>query len=186
MALEDDVCALFSGFSTTVGSTGVDLTLANMSDAVVNIRKSGVRAPDGIVFVLDDEQAANYEAALISTNAAAAVYAGAADRLLSASPTANNGLANGHIGFFRQYPVYMTGLTDTVNTAADVSGAAYVRGDTPGNARMAALGLAVSREFTMAMERDESLRATEVIATRRTGVGELLDVAGVNIVTDAP
>lgn len=185
-ALEDDVCALFAGFGTTVGTSGSPLTLTNMSDGVTTIRAAGVRAPDGIVFVLDDEQASEYEAALISTNAAAAVYAGAADRLLSANPTPNNGLANGHIGFFRQYPVYMTGLTDTANMGADVVGAAFVRGDTAGNARMAALGLAVSREFTVATERNESLRATEVVATQRMGVGELLDAAGVKLVTDAP
>lgn len=185
-ALEDDVCALFAGFANQVGATTVDLTLAVMSSAVVQIRNSGVRAPDGIVFVLDDQAASDYEAALIAGNAAAAVYAGAADRLLAATPTQNNGLANGQIGFFRQYPVYQTGLTDTANAGADVLSAAFVRGDTPGNAPMAALGLAVSREFTVAMERDESARATEVIATQRLGVGELLDVAGVGIVSDAP
>lgn len=112
-ALEDDAVGLFSGLSNSVGSTGVALTVAQALAAQVGIRKRGFRAPDGVVYVLDEEQVDDLEAALIATATSMAVYATAADKLLGVDRTANNGMGNGHVMNFRGYPVFSSGLTDT-------------------------------------------------------------------------
>lgn len=185
-AWESDLSALLSALNggTPVGSSGSDLTLAQMSSAVITLRNKGVRAPDGFSFVLDLEQANNYETALVAVGTSMAVYAGAADRLLAATPTATSGLANGQIGWFRNARVFATS-TKTANTAADVVGALLVH-DSPGNRPYAALGKNEKRPFRVLTQRDESLRATEFIASMRMGCGELSDASGIPIVTDAP
>ena len=184
-ALEHDVLTLLSGFSTSVGSSGSDLTVAQLLAAFNTPRKLGVRAPDGLVCVLDDEQVDNVEAALTATGTSMAVYAGATDRLFGYAPAENNGLGNGHVMNFRGSPVFATGLGPTANTAADVTGGVFVP-ETPGNSAFAALGIVWKRAFRLEPERDASLRATEYVGTMRCGVGELSDSSGCAIITDAP
>lgn len=184
-ALEDDVCALFSGFSAGVGTTTQNLTIAQLLAAQVGIRTRGVRAPDGVVYVLDDAQVDDVEAALIATSSSQASYALAADRVLGApGPGPVNGMSNGNVLTFRGAQVWATGLTDTANTGEDVVGACFVP-STPANDNMAALGIAWKRMFRLETDRDISLRATEYVATMRVGVGELEDKAGSSITSDA-
>jgi hypothetical protein len=184
-ALEDNTCALLAAFSNTVGTTTVDLTVAQLLAAQVGIRKRGIRAPDGLVYVLDEQQVDDAEAALIATSTSQQSYSFAGDRLLG-SPTlgANAGMSNGMVMTFRGFPVWATGLTDNANGTDDVAGACFVP-SSPGNDQMAALGIAWKRMFRLETDRDISRRATEYVATMRVGVAELLDAAGTSIITDA-
>lgn len=183
-ALEQDSTALLDNFSNTAGSSGNDLAIAQLLAAQVGIRTRGVRAPDGVVYVLADEQVNNIEAALIATSTSVTTYATAADRILG-GPAAgpNNGLSNGHVMSFRGYPVWSSGVNPTDGT--DDSGACFVH-STPSNDPMAALGIVWKRMFRLETDRDISLRATEYVATMRVGVGELEDKAGTSILTDSP
>lgn len=184
-ALEDDVCGLLASFANTAGSTGVDMTLANLDTAIIGIGKRGVRAPDGLVGVLDDEQRENYEAAITALSSSNVNHPVTADRFMAIERDLNNGLTDGRFSVYKGVNLYMTGLTDTVNTAADVAGGIFVPW-TAANDSMCALGMAWSRMPLFTTQRDESARSTEVIATLRAGVSELLDVAGVSMITDAP
>ena len=185
-ALEYDALALLDDFSNVSGSSGSDLTIAQLLAAQTGIRSRGVRAPEGVSYVLDDEQHLNAEAAFIATSTSVTTYAAAADRLFgSPGPGPNNGMSNGHTMNFRGAPVYVTGLGPTANAGADVTGACLVHSG-PGNDNMAALGIVWKRMFRLETDRDISLRATEYVATMRAGVGELLDAAGTSIITDAP
>jgi hypothetical protein len=184
LALESDATALVDDFSNTTGTSGSDLTIAQLLAAQVAIRVRGVRAPDGVVYVLADEQVNNVEAALIATSTSVTTYATAADRILGgpgAGP--NNGMSNGHVMSFRGYPVWSSGVNPT--TGADDTGACFVH-STPSNDPMAALGIVWKRMFRLETDRDISLRSTEYVATMRVGVGELFDAAGQSIITDAP
>lgn len=183
-AFEKDIVDTFDNFSNSVGSSGSNLTLANMSSAITTVRNAGAQNVDGGVFILDMQQGIDYEDALVSTNAAQAVYEGTADQFLSVVRDPNNGMSNGFIGLFRGQPVYITGLTQTRNTAADVQGVYFIRW-TPRNDRTCALGKSVSRGIRVETERDASLRGTEIVVTARWGTGELLDAAGCQLVTDA-
>lgn len=182
-AWEFDVCASFTNFSGSVGTSGVDLTLANMSSALNTIRRAGATAVDNPVFVLDSQAAVDYEADILSTNAAQAVFGGTADSFLAVQRDAVNGLTAGMIGMFRGCKVLATGLCSTANAGADVLSSAYVP-FTPGNSRDCALGKVIARDFRLETDRNIEGRATLFAASMRMGVGELLDAAGTKIVTD--
>lgn len=185
-ALEYDTLALLDDFSNVSGTSGSDLTIAQLLAAQTGIRTRGVRAPAGVTYVLDDEQVLNVETAFIATSTSVATYAAATDRLFgSPGPGPNNGMTNGHVLNFRGSAVLATGLGPTANSAADVTGACFVHSG-PGNDDMAALGIVWKRMFRLETDRDISLRATEYVSTMRVGVGELFDAAGTSVVTDAP
>jgi hypothetical protein len=183
-AFEDDMCALFASLSNTVGTTTVDVTIAQALAAQVGIRKRGVRAPDGVVYVLDEQQVDDIEALLIANSTSMAVYAFAQDKLLGVDRQANNGMGNGHVFNFRGYPVYSTGLTDTANAGADVVGACFVP-TTAANDPFATFGLVDKRMFRAEPQRDASLRASELVFTMRRGIAEITDTSGTAIITDA-
>lgn len=183
-AFEDDVLALLASLSNTVGTSGSDLTIAQTLAAQVGIRKRGVRAPDGVVYVLDEQQVDDLEAAMIANSTSMAVYAFAQDKLLGIDRESNNGMGNGHVFNFRGYPVYSTGLTDTANAGADVVGAC-ITPTSAGNDRYATFGWADKRPFRVEPQRDASLRADELVFTMRRGVAEITDTSGTAIITDA-
>lgn len=182
-ALEHDVLSLASGFSNSVGTSTAVLTVAQLLAAFNGPRARGVRAPDGLVGILDDNQVANVEAAFVATSTSMAVYAGASDRLLGYAPQPGNGLGNGHVMNFRGNPIFATGLGPTANTGEDATGMVFVP-ETPGNSPFAAIGMVWKRQFRLETDRDISLRGTEYVATMRVGVGEVSDVSGVGIITD--
>jgi hypothetical protein len=184
LAMDDDFCALFAGLSNSVGSTGVDLTIAQLLQAQTDLRVRGVDAPDGVVYVLDNQQASDAESAFIATNAAAAVYAMAADRVLAWSPQSNNGMSNRMISTFRGYEVHTTGITDTANAAADVVGSCFTFSSSS-NDPHATFGAIWKRLPRFETERHAKKRTTDLVMTVRWGCGELLDGSGDKIVTDA-
>ena len=186
-AIESDVVGLFPGLATAVGSSGVDLTIAQMISAADGIYDRGCRAPDGLVYVLDDEQYTNLRDALIATSTSLASYTNSADSMIGARAAANHGLSGDDTPrlIFKGYPVYSTGLCVTANTGANVVGACF----TPTGARndpFATFAIVDKRPFRVGTERDESARATEVVFTTRVAVGERVDASGTEITTDAP
>jgi hypothetical protein len=55
VSLDDDICALFPSISTSVGTSGSNLTIANMVEAQASIRSQKMRGQ--LVYILDDQQA---------------------------------------------------------------------------------------------------------------------------------
>lgn len=184
-ALEDDVVALFGSATNVSGATGVNISVANMSDAITAVRQRGVRAPGGMVGVLDQVQISDLEDAFEATSTSWAVYPQANDRVLRIGAAADNGLSTGEVFSFKGVPIYESGLTDTANTAADVVGAVFVRGDVSSNEPFAALGLATSRDFRSEIDRNAALRADEIVCTMRKGTGILQDDSIEALTTDA-
>lgn len=169
--LEDDIDALFASLSTSVGTSGADLTVANMVQAQAQIRKNKMRG--SLVYILDDQQAEDYQAALAaSTSTTINAFA-------SPNTTANSAF----LGSFMNAEVWQTGLTDTANTGANVVGACFIRGDQ--NPMTACFGMAISRDVRTELERNASNRLTEFVATAKWGVGEIADESGCGIITDA-
>jgi len=183
-AMADDFVALFAGLSTSVGTTTADLTLAQALAAATTIRNSAAYAPDGLVYVLDNQQVADIEAGLIAGNAAQAVFAMAADRLINYQP-GQNLYAGGAAMSLRGSAVITTDLTDTANTGDDVVGACFVP-SSAANDQSATFGQVWKRLPAFETERHAKKRTTDLVMTVRWGVGELRDATGVKIVTDAP
>jgi len=169
--LEDDICALFAGFSTSVGTSGANLSLANMVEAQAQIRINKMRGQ--LVYVLDDQQASDYQAAQ------AAATSTTVDSFFTVSPEANSAF----LGSFMNAEVWQTGLCDTANTGANVVGACFIRGDR--SPMSAAIGMSLSRDVRTELERNASARSTEFVATAKWGVAEIADESGTGIITDA-
>jgi len=185
-AFEDDIWALFASLNggTAVGTTTVDLTLANIATAIVTIRNAGVRAPDGLVGCLAPIQASDFEDAVVALGSSVSVNDISSDRYNAIQRSVDNGLTNGYVGTYRSVPLFHSGLADFANTNADRVGAIFVP-STARNNRFAALGKTISRPFRLETDRDITLRGTELVASMRVGAGELQDKAGVPLVTDA-
>ncbi len=186
LAWTSDFCTLFNSLSNSVGSAGSDFTVAQALAAQVGPRKRGALADDGMVNVWSNEQVDNIEAALTATNAAAAVYAPAADRLLGIDIGPNNGMGAGRqVMTFRGNPVHATGMNIQVNTAGNDVGATFVP-DGPSNGPYATFGNIVKRAPRLELDRSAKGRSTDLVLTMRMAPFELQDGSGSGIVTDAP
>jgi hypothetical protein len=183
-AIEVDACALFAGLSNSVGSTGVNITIAQAVSMLDGIRNRGFHPGDGIAFVWDNQTWGDLRDLLIATSTSMAVYASTADRLLGVSPTQDNGLLTGLVGSFLGQPSWVTGQTPTANSAADVVSAAFCA-TSPSNDPVATFGFADKRPLRLETQRYPEGRGEKFVWSRRCGVFESLDGSGTKAVTDA-
>lgn len=118
--LEDDLAALFaSATGATIGTSGVDLSLANWAEAVAKARTLKLRG--NLAAVLDDQQALDLMTAVMATTGA--VFGGG-----NIDQSVLNAGTDGYIGSLMNVPIWVTNLTDTANGAADVVGSMFVTG----------------------------------------------------------
>jgi hypothetical protein len=103
VSLDDDICALFPSLANSVGTSGSDLTLANMVEAQASIRKQKMRG--SLVYILDDQQASDYQAA----------QAAATSTTINGfmAPSITGSTESAYLGTFMAAPVWQTGLCDT-------------------------------------------------------------------------
>ena len=160
--MDRDLAALFSGFSTALGDGTGAITAAKIFEAVAKLRAAGVPA-DMLFCVLNPEVAYDLKSSL--TNAYANPNAGV---------TQNAAMATGYVGMLAGVPIYETSAV--VPVAGDSVGGLFHRD---------AIGLATMQDITIELERNASLRGTEVVATAVYGVGELYDGYGVALNYDS-
>jgi hypothetical protein len=186
MAWDDDYLAQLAGLSQSVGTSGADLTVAQMIAAQQGLRVRGVES-DALVYILDNQQTLDIEAALVAASASAATFALSADRLINYAPTADNGMgATRQVMTFRGLPVFGTGLTDTANAGADVVGACLAPSTAFNDGTGATThSIAWKRLPMFESQRQARLRATDLVMTARVGFAELQDGSGTAIITDA-
>lgn len=186
LAWEDDYLANYANLSNTVGSTGVDLSVANMLAAQQGLRTRGVEC-DALAYVLDNQQTLDLDSAIGAAATSMAVYALAADRLIGYAPTPDHGMSQSRqVMQFRGIPVFSTGLTDTANAGADVVGACIAPSTAFNDGSGATTHcIAWKRLPYFETQRQAKLRATDLVMTARLGFAELQDGAGTAIITDA-
>lgn len=162
--VDEDIAALFSGFSTTVGGSGTELTADLIFKAVASLRSNSVMGP--YVGVFHPNQVYNLKKQL--TNAGG-------QSIGDLSIVGNEALAQGFVGRI---------------AGVDIFESAVVTGDSTGNFVGAimhsdAIAYALKKDITLETQRDASLRATEIVASMTYAVGELQDLHGVAVYTDA-
>lgn len=174
-ALDTDLAALFPGLNggVPVGATGVDLSIANMIEALATLRDNGVVGQYG--FSLSSRQAYDFQASASAETGT--IFPG----LVAMATTGNDN--GGFLGTFWGSEVWMTSHFTTANAGVDQVGACYVRGDT--NPEIAPLGLFWKRTPLTETDQEIEFRVDKIVTTVRYGVGEVADDAGVAIVTDA-
>lgn len=174
LEIENDLAALFSGFSTTVGTSGSDLSVANYVEAIARMDTLNARGLK--VCILDDQQAFDLRAAVAASTGT--VFANSAQPLQSILKPG----ANGYVGSLFEVENWMTNLTDTANGGADVVGSMFISGSA--SPEFAGLGMAL-----LWMPRVRSLALPDQLADQIAisacyGVGRISDF-GVDITTDA-
>jgi len=157
-----DLCALFDGFSTVVGDGTSALTAAAIFNAVAQLRANSV-VVGNVYCVIHPEIAYDLKDDLTNTFANPA-----------GGDVQNTAMVNGYVGMLAGVPVFES--ANIVSTAGDSKGAVF---------HQDALGLAVQNDITIELQRDASLRATELVATSAYGVGELEDSYGVEVWMDS-
>lgn len=170
--LTTDILALGAGFSNTCGGSGLNLSEANITDGLVTLMAAGVPGP--YVGILHPRQWGD-----MVDSAGSSITPVAGPGSQTAREASNDFGAKPDGGLGRLYGVewYMSSLVPTANAGADRIGMIVSRAN--------AIGQVSKWDARVEFERDASLRAREVAITAMYGVGELLDAAGVGVVTDA-
>ena len=160
--MDKDLIGLFSGFSSSIGAAGAELSVADLFKAQATLRAAKVTG--NIVAVVHPFQAYSIKSNLTSTFANP-----------NGGEAQNAAMVNGYVGTIAGIDVY-----ESANLTIDGSGDAVAAVFAP-----EALAIAVKRDFGIESQRDASLRAFELNATAAYGVAELDDSFGVKLLGDA-
>lgn len=163
--VDEDIAALFNGFSTGVGGgSGTELTPDDILAAISVLRANSVTGP--YVGVFHPYQTYNLRKVLANAGAAT---------VPSLSNAGNEVLTNGYIGRLFGVDIFESAVV------TGTSGGAYVGAIMHPDA----LAFCLKKDLTLETQRDASLRATEIVASMTYATGELFDAHGVKIITDA-
>jgi hypothetical protein len=166
--LDVDICALLGGFTTAVGATTVDITLANLLDAIYNLEVNDAAGLGSLVAVLHPRQTADLRTELEAD--AGSLYTGKSDSSISKAMA-------GFFGSWFGIDIFQSTNVPTANAGADRAGGVFVRDY--------ALGMAQKWAAKVETMRWAPIRGFVLVATAMYGVGEVEDSAGVEAVTDA-
>lgn len=185
--LEVDLMALTDDFGTTVGTSGSNVTLANIESSIYQLTKKETGNADRWAFFLDPIQISDLrsEIALTSGGLGGGVWTGDVQSITSVKPTL---LTTGLQGALFGIPVYVTAnsVNPHPNSAADEAGCLMVRGEGhPETGLPGAFVVTVSDDFHPRFDPDVSGRLCEVYGFMEYAVGERADDMGISIITDA-
>lgn len=166
--LDVDICALMDGFSTAVGATTVDITLANLLDAIYNLEVNDAAGLGSLVAVFHPRQTADLRTELEAD--AGSLYTGKSDTSITKA-------MSGYFGSWFGIDIFQSTNVPTANAGADRAGGIFVRDY--------ALGMAQKYGARVETLRWAPIRGFVLVATSMYGVGEVEDSAGVEAVTDA-
>ena len=164
--VDEDIAALFTGFSssgTLVAGTS-ELTPDDILNAIAQLRANSVTGP--YIGVFHPYQTYNLRKVLANAGAAT---------VPALSDVGNEVLRGGYIGRLFGVDIYESAVVSGTSAGAYVG--AVMHQD--------ALVFAMKKDLVIETQRDASLRATEIVASMSYAVGELFDLHGVKIVTDA-
>ena len=161
--MDQDLLALFDGFSTAVGTDSAALSPATIFNAASTLRALGLPVEETYC-VLHPKVAFDLKSGLTNT------FAGLSTDL------SNEALRGGFIGQIAGIKIFETGNMANTGTAGDFKGGMFHKD---------ALGLAMMQDIKIETQRDASLRADEIVATAVYGVGELHDSYGVEVLADS-
>ena len=160
--MDQDLLALFAGFTAGFGAAGQEITVADLFKAAATLRANKVT---GVInAVVHPFQAYALKANLTNTFANP-----------NGGDIQNEAMRNGYVGTVAGINVY-----ESANVAIDGAGDSVGAVFAP-----EAIAIAIKKDFGIEAERDASLRAFELNATAVYGVGELDDSFGVKMTFDS-
>jgi hypothetical protein len=170
-AEENEAAVNYGNFSTTVGTSGADLTVAQFNAAVSALEQADADGP--LVACLHPVQTGDLRASLQATSNAH----------FHANPQLNQNILSdistpsGYAGSLFGVDIFHTSAVPTANLAADRAGAVFVKG--------MALGWYELWDVRVEAHRDVLQPGTILAATSARGTTEILDRRGVSVITDA-
>ena len=160
--IDADLSALFTGFSTErAGGAGNELTVADVFEAVADLRTANAPAPYYGVF--HPKQIFNVKKSLTNT------FVGRDTEL------SNEAMRTGFVGAIAGVQIFESSNI-SVDGSDDSIGGVFSQD---------ALALAMMQDLKIESQRDASLRADEIVATAVYGVGEIHDTYGVKLTADS-
>jgi len=163
--VDEDLSALFTGFSSSASTgSGTELTPDDILEAIATLRSNSVVGPYVGVF----HPFQTYNLRKVLANAGAATVPALSD-------VGNEVLRGGYIGRLFGVDIYESAVVTGASSGAYIG--AVMHSD--------ALAFCLKKDVTIETQRDASLRATEIVASMTYAVGELFDLHGVKIITDA-
>jgi len=162
--IDQDLLALFSGFSTGVGSASTALSAAVVAQAVARLRANAVPG-DALACVVHPYVA--YDLKKDLTNTFANPNAGIIQ---------NEAMSQGYVGMLFGVPVFESANIADTCTAGDYVGAVFHRD---------ALGLALVGDISIETQRRASYLGDDIVCSAHYGVGELYDTYGCKITSDS-
>lgn len=162
--IDQDLLALFSGFSTSAGADSSALSAATIAQAVAKLRANAVPA-EGLACVVHPYVA--YDLKKDLTNTFANPNAGIIQ---------NAAMSEGYVGMLFGVPVFESSNIADTGTAGDYVGAVFHR---------EALGLAMIGDINIETQRRASYLGDDIVGSAAYGVGELYDGYGCKVVADS-
>ncbi len=179
--IETDLAAVFTNASQSVGSTGVDLSLQNIEDAIYTLKLGQARIGNptlqgmpgtmtGVQSVLHTRQASDFRTALRAAN-----FAFMTPPEMAIFMNAGT-FGSGFMGVYQGVAFWESTKPALSVDVADRIGAMFVP---------RAIGFVTCGGPVLELQRDASFRLTEIVLTQCLGAGEAADSDYVKIVTDA-
>ena len=179
-AFMDSVAATIATLSSTVGSTGVNLSVDNWYSAVATLEIASNNGP--FYALLHPQQWADLQGSIRSESGVVEMRPDHADAV---------GIkAQGYVGSFLGVDIHVSSRVDTANAGADRSGAMWASGclamatGTPVNVPGAVLSPA-SDLLTIEIQRPDRTATSLIVGHSFFGTALAEDARGVGIVTDA-
>jgi N4-gp56 family major capsid protein len=161
---DQDLIALFDGFSVTLGDGTTAISAASVFNAASTLRANALNLNDCAV-VLHPKIAYDLKANLTNTFANP-----------NSGDLQNEAMRSGFVGSLAGLRIFETSNMSNTGTAGDYKGAAMHRDS---------IALAEMQGLKIETQRDASLRADEIVATAVYGVGEIHDSYGVEMHFDS-
>ena len=160
--IDQDLIALFDGFSASLGAAAQEITVADLFKAAATLRANKATGP--VYAVVHPYHAYQLSANLTNTFANP-----------NGGDLQNEAMRNGFVGSVGGIEVYQSANV-AVDGSGDAKGCVFTR---------EAICMAMKRDFNLETERDASNRAFELNATAVYGAGELDDSYGFEMLLDA-
>jgi len=184
MAVTNAICNTIDGFTTTVGTSGSDMTVDNFFSALFALEQASVQTP--YVAVLHPVQLTDLQNSIRAEASNAIAFSPATVEMLAAK-------GQGYAGSFMGVDLYKSSKVPTANAGADRAGAMMgygAIGMAEGSVRpIAALGGALQfptgTVIAVEYERNSASALTAITGNAYFGVAKLQDGMGVSIITDA-
>lgn len=185
--VESSIAALLGGHSNTVGSSGVDLTAADIRSAIAQFRINALEHAQRGVIVLHPQQIADLEADLMSGSGASLATALMRQDVASIfGGEPGSSVLGNYVGHFLNVPVFQSALVPLDGGSANRTGAIFAMVD-GSNSPACAYGL-VWKWMPSTSVADAAVNRQNASVWRGRlcyGVAEINDTLGVSIITDA-